>query len=356
MLISRRSAILCKDFFHARFSETKQADKDNSNIKQAFFLYNKMDIERVEEHFAPYNLGILKVLTEKAILEGRVADIVPMLNRRSDLRNLLKKSKFSEVIAMLNDHIATDSQPAAITRHDRFEPASLIAMRLKAKRQTLEDANSPESQFNTSYFKLSEHGFSVAKNVKFTKRYNAKLMQSFLDSIYSSEEPEFGFDTESSLMVSGNRSELMQLASQNMILVIDTSQMLGTSKLTTFLRDLFENPEICKVGNGFQGKEAMSMVQFCGGSAMRNALDVQTVYRVLFPEDSKSSLKHMTHQLYELELCKIEQLSNWRRRPLRKAQLHYAAADAFVPLLIKKTLSELSQSPLDFRKFSKDYT
>jgi len=33
-------------------------------------------------------------------------------------------------------------------------------------------------------------------------------------------------------------------------------------------------------------------------------------------------------------LTKEEQLSNWNNRPLRKSQLHYAAADAYVQFLI----------------------
>ena len=39
-------------------------------------------------------------------------------------------------------------------------------------------------------------------------------------------------------------------------------------------------------------------------------------------------------------LSKKEQISNWQLRPLRKSQMHYAAADAFVPLLIKNKIND----------------
>ena len=59
--------------------------------------------------------------------------------------------------------------------------------------------------------------------------------------------------------------QLIQLAAWDMILIIDSSRMMEKSKLNAFLKDLFENPEIQKVGNGLQAKEARSMVNYCGG-------------------------------------------------------------------------------------------
>jgi ribonuclease D len=38
------------------------------------------------------------------------------------------------------------------------------------------------------------------------------------------------------------------------------------------------------------------------------------------------------------EICKAQTLTNWKRRPLRKAQLHYAAMDAFVVIKIYERL------------------
>ena len=39
-------------------------------------------------------------------------------------------------------------------------------------------------------------------------------------------------------------------------------------------------------------------------------------------------------------MSKFDQISNWRLRPLRKAQLHYGAMDAHIVLLIFEKLKE----------------
>ena len=46
----------------------------------------------------------------------------------------------------------------------------------------------------------------------------------------------------------------------------------------------------------------------------------------------------MCEVLLGKKMSKYEQRSNWNRRPLKKTQIHYAAADAYACLLIYEEL------------------
>ena len=69
-------------------------------------------------------------------------------------------------------------------------------------------------------------------------------------------------------------------------------------------------------------------------------IDLIDIYQQIFLEKA-SSLKDMCQKILEKSLCKYEQCSNWENRPLKQAQLHYAAMDALVCVkLYKKLMNE----------------
>jgi hypothetical protein len=60
--------------------------------------------------------------------------------------------------------------------------------------------------------------------------------------------------------------------------------------------------------------------------------DSSRYFKQVFPKEKKSNLAFLTEFLLKKKLSKYEQCSGWYRRPLRKAQLHYAALDCILPL------------------------
>ena len=62
---------------------------------------------------------------------------------------------------------------------------------------------------------------------------------------------------------------------------------------------------------------------------VRNYLSVDRMFKSL-KANRKSALEFMTGEMLHRRLCKFNQTSDWQCRPLRKAQLHYAAMDAIV--------------------------
>ena len=55
---------------------------------------------------------------------------------------------------------------------------------------------------------------------------------------------------------------------------------------------------------------------------------------------SQASLSKACEELLGSILCKVECISNWEERPLREAQMHYAALDAHVLLSLFSKLKE----------------
>ncbi len=70
-------------------------------------------------------------------------------------------------------------------------------------------------------------------------------------------------------------------------------------------------------------------------------LDIAKLNRELFNLTNTASLAFMTLKLVGKRLSKKEQISNWARRPLRKTQLHYAAMDAYLCIILYKKLIEV---------------
>ena len=62
------------------------------------------------------------------------------------------------------------------------------------------------------------------------------------------------------------------------------------------------------------------------------------LFKQVYPKEKKSSLAYLCDFLFGKTLSKYEQCSGWKRRPLRKAQIHYAALDCVLPYLICEEL------------------
>lgn len=110
------------------------------------------------------------------------------------------------------------------------------------------------------------------------------------------------------------------------------------------LRQVLVDPNIMKVGFALDREDAARLANEFDGLRVVNAVDVAAdAAQCGF---QKSGLKSMTESLLGAQLSKALRMSNWGARTLSHEQLHYAATDAYVSLLLHHKLKAVIASLL----------
>jgi ribonuclease D len=144
-----------------------------------------------------------------------------------------------------------------------------------------------------------------------------------------------GLDTETYWDMNTNRNHvsLVQLAPPVGEIIVADVLAAGVDSL----RPLLESPEIKMVAHNARFDEG---VLRGAGVETSGFIDTLRMSRMALTLGSHS-LASLTEHLFGLPLDKSFQKSNWRRRPLTRAQLHYAALDARMALMVYDELSRL---------------
>jgi ribonuclease D len=148
-------------------------------------------------------------------------------------------------------------------------------------------------------------------------------------------ETVIGLDTETYWNASENKSHvsLVQIAARARdVLVFD-----ALSVDTEILRPLIESPAVTMAAHNARFDEGMLI-----GAGFHPAAFVDTLRLARTALRLPSySLAGVTAHLFGIELDKSFQKSNWRRRPLTRAQLEYAAMDAHITLRVYDELRRI---------------
>lgn len=143
--------------------------------------------------------------------------------------------------------------------------------------------------------------------------------------------------------------------------------MLSLNKsqyLNSWLTSMFQNLSLLKIGVGFKNDLSCLHSSYphmtCFKEGIKSYIEIIDSYRALYPTKRPGGLAGIAEDLFGKTLCKVEQLSNWTRRPLRKAQLHYAALDAHIQIYIwkkfKESIQDQGRSPDEFLESLNDKT
>jgi ribonuclease D len=148
-------------------------------------------------------------------------------------------------------------------------------------------------------------------------------------------EKIIGLDTETCWDVKSNRMQvsLVQLAPPAGDVIVADVLAAGVEPL----RELLESPETKMVAHNARFDEG---VLRGAGVLTAGLVDTLRMSRMALTLSSHS-LAALTEHLFGLPIDKTLQKSNWRRRPLTRAQIEYAALDARMALLVYDELSRL---------------
>ncbi|KAJ8286604.1 hypothetical protein GJAV_G00041050 [Gymnothorax javanicus] len=159
------------------------------------------------------------------------------------------------------------------------------------------------------------------------------------------------------------RVALIQLAVPEQVFLLDLceTEFAEHKRTVHFIRTLFSNETILKLGYGMSGDLKSLLATWPEFSeqplAVNGVLDLLNVHQQMQrgrrgagadggpravevgEGSSEKGLSLLVQQVLGKPLDKMEQLSNWERRPLRSSQLRYAAIDAYCLLEVYLAIS-----------------
>lgn len=143
-----------------------------------------------------------------------------------------------------------------------------------------------------------------------------------------------GFDAEMSggiHALQGNINQTLQVATEDKVFIFDIPSLAKNNEFKVFLERLFcENNDQILIGHSCSGDLKVIHSIIRTNRKIKPIVDIQKWHKT----KKNMALKDIVFEYFKKPFSKFEQCSGWDNRPLRRAQLHYAALDALVLLKI----------------------
>jgi ribonuclease D len=117
-----------------------------------------------------------------------------------------------------------------------------------------------------------------------------------------------------------SKPSMLQISSKTDAFLIDLFYLASNKKLDEVLSRVFRSENTVVIGFGFSSDidmfsrkhPQMGFIKY-----IRKFIDAQSYFGKLFLVEQPRGLAKVAMELLGKQICKVEQLSNWERRPLR---------------------------------------
>jgi len=134
---------------------------------------------------------------------------------------------------------------------------------------------------------------------------------------------------------------LLQLATTQKVFLVDLASEAIQDEIGSLFHALLGEEQPLVLGFSFDN-DLRQLSRSPWRDTCQDVRGLCDLQRLESPSGTQEGLSSLVRRTMQRPLCKAEQRSCWHRRPLREAQRHYAALDAFVLLQIASILTDTS--------------
>ncbi len=288
------------------------------------YLVNKINLVHLEELFKDSRV-VVKILMTKLIHDKKLDEAFYVLKKQNYDVDL----DFNKILLIYKNSINTKPRFFQ-TKEDLIKDIKLLNREFLIEKDM--------------FLPVTPNCLKISLDLDCVKFVDSEESLKFLDLL--KEGSVIGIDCEwkpsiSKLEINTGVS-IMQLSNENYACVIDMIKLQNNKYFLEKLNEVFINKKIVSFDfdNDLQKLNSKFKDIFFSRQVNIESVDLHKILITKYKELNIKSLTDTVKHFMKEPLCKSEQSSNWENRPLRLRQLHYAALDAYVLVMLYNIMTK----------------